>query len=799
MDFISPLPVSVGELRQRILSRWCTLEEAVQVAQLPDRLTYFEMRRFLCEDASALQGPSSPEPVALALLSVPEECELPVTQPSRLEAGILKVFIKLCKDEQVDPAQCNASVSRQGLLFELSRFAAREGFRSWSSRALLTGEGAPVDSDLSEDAFCEVVVRQNGHLEDAQEWFDLLCPSTSTAKPSQAPAKLLEPAALTQQALSWPKLPGALDASEPWQLSELVVRLVSVWGDLTAAFGLDAVKEEEASTRGASPARASKDGVKSMAVQPAAPAVRRRRRLTTRQWLRALRGKPGRLLLSEMEARTESERLALLPHTVDRLFSNLSDRLLVTKNLWLPDELIPVRYSLSELGFWGCGGPAPLAVGRKLPLGRRPFITFVPSQPELAGFEDSTHPSRALVSPHVASGVAWLRAPKPPNGAELVSWHLQLFSSEDGVTPLVSVSQPLLIQVMSVPPAPPSEIILCDQTPDSLTLSWTESLQDGGLEVLHYELSLELEDAISINHADEPPVTITELEPEKTYVCCVRAINSLGAGPWSATWSFKTADPCAPPALRAPYVVQVGTSQAFLRWVPVGGFRVSKYLMKALKAVSATGPENADGVIQMCEGDQMDMLFTDLSSFTPYQFCIAACNSQGQGPWSNLTPEVFTEPDLPGQAEDVACVAERASLCVTWKPPKDEGGASVLEYMLRVKSMELDNPQVLEMSVGNSPAWISGLFGNCSYRISVAARNAAGLGCFVDVEGRTAVVPPNAPRALELFCAEADAVIVRWLPPGNDGGSPVLNYVVKDNHIFEKLLQTRFLRGARSY
>lgn len=29
--------------------------------------------------------------------------------------------------------------------------------------------GAPVDSDLSEDAFCEVVVRQNGHLEDAQD------------------------------------------------------------------------------------------------------------------------------------------------------------------------------------------------------------------------------------------------------------------------------------------------------------------------------------------------------------------------------------------------------------------------------------------------------------------------------------------------------------------------------------------------------------------------------------------------------------------------------------------------------
>jgi len=93
----------------------------------------------------------------------------------------------------------------------------------------------------------------------------------------------------------------------------------------------------------------------------------------------------------EIEARTESERLAALPQTVDRLagfrrmrlmlwesalfatfyafarstestchvicdarcichrlFPNLCDRLLVTKNLWLPGELICVRYCLSR-------------------------------------------------------------------------------------------------------------------------------------------------------------------------------------------------------------------------------------------------------------------------------------------------------------------------------------------------------------------------------------------------------------------------------------------------------------------
>ena len=43
-----------------------------------------------------------------------------------------------------------------------------------------------------------------------------------------------------------------------------------------------------------------------------------------------------------------SHRTCIRLSDIIRLFSNLSDRLLVTKNLWLPDELIPVRYSLSQ-------------------------------------------------------------------------------------------------------------------------------------------------------------------------------------------------------------------------------------------------------------------------------------------------------------------------------------------------------------------------------------------------------------------------------------------------------------------
>lgn len=175
----------------------------------------------------------------------------------------------------------------------------------------------------------------------------------------------------------------------------------------------------------------------------------------------------------------------------------------MAKNVWLPHELVVIRYSLTECGHWGSGGPLPLVMGgRRLNLGKRPFVAAVPASPELVGLESESFQvfNPASVNPTASSGIAHLRvpslsAPAQPSLAQdssalLVCWHLRLFASDDGETPTAAISTPLPIQVVTVPPAPPSCVSMCDRSHVSVTLTWPETIHNGGADVEMYEVGM---------------------------------------------------------------------------------------------------------------------------------------------------------------------------------------------------------------------------------------------------------------------------------------------------------------------
>lgn len=751
MAAASALPLSNAELRARLLSSWLTPDQALQSAGLRDRwrLTEAELRELF---EAEVEAASSPEQVSLEkqrAISAAGRWRL------RVEAGVQRLCAQLQKQ---DPDSLLPMILRRELLFALSQSAPREGFRAWAARRCTANDweelrhAGPASGYLDLESFCEMVVLEAGHIDDAKEWFQHLKDLTdgSTCIPY---------ALLRQTAVCCPKLPGAADSAAPWEPTELLPRLLSVWTDLTEAFGWE--RQELCDV--------IRDRQQDKLTQTAGP------RVSHQQWLYALRGKPEWPLLSETEAQEEAHRLGALGLTADRLFPNLSDRLQVTKNLFLPGELIVVRYTLSDFGHYGVCGPSPMVLGPDLPLGKAPFVAAVPAQPELAGFEEAW--SRSALDVSLVRGAVRLRAPGALRGTSAF-WHLRIFASDDGRTPTSAVSAPLLIQVMTVPPAPPSEVV-AEGRDTSISFKWAECAQNGGAAVDRYDIALRYAESSKLawtGHAQEPVITATSLTPDCDYTVQVRAANRAGCGPWSPEFAARTA--ARPPP---PQVLAVGRETVLLRLPVEKAGNLTGYVVKAV--CCATGEPETSGdseIVKRSGPQQTEVLLTGLLCATSYRLCAARLNASDQGP----RIQVRTKAGTPLPPESLTCLeTKQEELCVSWSPPPRDGGAAICGYVLRAVCGPGSKDSVrckAEKVTASSPAWLRGLAKNTAYSVAVAALSAEGKGCFCKaVEMRTAAARPQPPRQLEVADADAGHLLLRWAPGCDDGGAPVLGYRVQ--------------------
>ncbi|CAE7303718.1 TTN, partial [Symbiodinium necroappetens] len=642
------------KLRARLLSSWLTPDQALQSAGLRDRwrLTEAELRELF---EAEVEAASSPEQVSLEkqrAISAAGRWRL------RVEAGVQRLCAQLQKQ---DPDSLLPMILRRELLFALSQSAPREGFRAWAARRCTANDweelrhAGPASGYLDLESFCEMVVLEAGHIDDAKEWFQHLKDLTDGST-------CISYALLRQTAVGCPKLPGAADSAAPWEPTELLPRLLSVWTDLTEAFGWERQELRDV----------IRDRQQDKLTQTAGP------RVSHQQWLYALRGKPEWPLLSETEAQEEAHRLGALGLTADRLFPNLSDRLQVTKNLFLPGELIVVRYTLSDFGHYGVCGPSPMVLGPDLPLGKAPFVAAVPAQPELAGFEEAW--SRSALDVSLVRGAVRLRAPGALRGTSAF-WHLRIFASDDGRTPTSAVSAPLLIQVMTVPPAPPSEVV-AEGRDTSISFKWAECAQNGGAAVDRYDIALRYAESSKLawtGHAQEPVITATSLTPDCDYTVQVRAANRAGCGPWSPGFAARTA--ARPPP---PQVLAVGRETVLLRLPVEKAGNLTGYVVKAVCCTTGEPETSGDSEIVKRSGPkQTEVLLTGLLCATSYRLCAARLNASDQGPWSTCI-QVRTKAGTPLPPESLTCLeTKQEELCVSWSPPPRDGGAAICGYVLR--------------------------------------------------------------------------------------------------------------------
>ncbi|KAF0311752.1 Fibronectin type-III domain-containing protein 3a [Amphibalanus amphitrite] len=278
-----------------------------------------------------------------------------------------------------------------------------------------------------------------------------------------------------------------------------------------------------------------------------------------------------------------------------------------------------------------------------------------------------------------------------------------------------------------------------------------------GTLALEYELELTLDEPS--DGAEEPPAasrvysgsdtecTVSTLLPGRPYRLQVRAVNRVGAGPWSESLSVLSgAGPPSPPA--APSVSARSPHALLVRWAEPAsnGAAVTEYRLELAVGSAAFQP--------VYTGTALQHEARGLQPATAYRLRVAASNSAGAGPPSEPTVTV-TPAASPAAVTCVEAEPTATSLTLSWQPPADHG-AEVLHYTVEVSER-------LCSTAGPQPRLtVNQLAPDTVYRIRVQAVNSVGPGPFSAVYRWSTLSLPPAPPPLEVTHTAHNFVRLRW-------------------------------------
>jgi hypothetical protein len=146
-----------------------------------------------------------------------------------------------------------------------------------------------------------------------------------------------------------------------------------------------------------------------------------------------------------------------------------------------------------------------------------------------------------------------------------------------------------------------------------------------------------------------------------------------------------------------------------------------------------------------------------------------------KAPWNPSSAPVPPAPVPPSVPQGFVVHAADGSLTLAWEPPANAGGSVVTSYVVTCGIAH----QIVPAS--SLTATFAGLTDGVAYSCSVAAVNAAGQGPAATGTGTPVAAPvvPSAPRSFMATAGNAQLVL-SWVAPASDGGSPITGYVVSD-------------------
>ena len=341
-----------------------------------------------------------------------------------------------------------------------------------------------------------------------------------------------------------------------------------------------------------------------------------------------------------------------------------------------------------------------------------------------------------------------------------------------------------------VPGAPTS--IKAYSTGTTVDISWSAPADDGGADITSYDLRYIRNDAAdkadanwtvrsSVWASGARRYTQTGLTSGVLYDFQMRAVNSAGAGSWSATVNNTASTPPGAPAIERS---EWSVGQIRVTWGAPdddGGTPVTHYDLRHIRSDSA---DKSDA-----NWTQKDDLtgtsdsITELTNGVAYDIQVRAVNRAGDGSWSATSTQ--TPRARPGAPTDVWVATGDSQLTANWSPPAAVTGAAIGGYRVRhiVRNAPgsglIDNWTSSGLISSESRQYdITGLENGTSYWVWVRAVNEQGD---ESANGRIAAwyipgSPPGGITNLRRSSTQERDILIDWTGPTDDGGIGISHY-----------------------
>uniref|UniRef100_A0A1I8G362 Ig-like domain-containing protein n=1 Tax=Macrostomum lignano TaxID=282301 RepID=A0A1I8G362_9PLAT len=337
------------------------------------------------------------------------------------------------------------------------------------------------------------------------------------------------------------------------------------------------------------------------------------------------------------------------------------------------------------------------------------------------------------------------------------------------------------------PPDPPGPCKLLDWDKNFAELDWTAPKNDNGSPVLKYVIESRSKTSTTWTVAKEVgpkdlKAKVEGLKEGQEYEFRVIAVNKAGSS-----------DPSAPagPVVAKPRFLKPRIDRMGIKPVNI---KAGAPIVLELKFIGEPPPTPVwvvgdnplaeDIQVESDIGCSKVTIKEGLRKHTGL-YRLTVTNEVGEDS-AEIEVVVLGKPSRPEGPLQVSEVTKN-SCQLSWKPPKDDGGSPIQNYVLQKYDLKKREWETVSEMVAGTTFTANKLQEGHEYLFRVSAETAQGVGEPLETEEPTKIKnpfeEPDAPSPPEILDHNKTFVKIAYKPPRSDGGAPILGYIIERKEI----------------